>query len=239
LASLASLGSFGWDILVNPEDLSARWIISIIYLYIFKAYDPGAECSFCLDKCPRPKANTIYYQCDRRSQKPLESVIFIGERRNFTTRIIDKIGDCSYGLYLFGWPAEQMVKQLTDTSSPMTLLLISVPIAFALALFSCHFIEGPAMRLRKSATRIIESSWEWATTAVPATRTAAEWSVRVSFIMAALLTLMSEKQWWYFVESMSMIVIATITGAFIGITFLRIFSRPNPRVGSMHDNPWR
>ena len=146
-------------------------------------------------------------------------IIFIGERRNFTTMIVDKIGDCSYGLYLFGWPTEQMVKQLTGTSDPMTLLSISIPIAFALALLSCHLVERPAMKLRKPITRIIESSWERATTAAPGTRVATEWGAKVSFVIVALVILMSKNQWWYCVESLGMIVSVTLAGALLGMVF--------------------
>src|SRR5262245_38359444 len=78
-------------------------------------------------------------------------IVFAGERPNVGSTLAERVGDCSYGLYLYGWPAEQAVKQLTHTTSPWVLFTLATPLAFAFAAVSCHLIERPAMRMRAAA----------------------------------------------------------------------------------------
>jgi peptidoglycan/LPS O-acetylase OafA/YrhL len=59
-----------------------------------------------------------------------------------------KLGDLSYGTYLYGWPVEQVVRSMIGPTSGWTLFLISLPIAMACGWLSWHLVEKRAMRLK-------------------------------------------------------------------------------------------
>jgi len=62
-------------------------------------------------------------------------------------------GDLSYGLYIYGWPAEELVMWLSGGRAVWwQVFLIALPAAAALAFLSWHLVERPALRL-KPATR--------------------------------------------------------------------------------------
>lgn len=59
-------------------------------------------------------------------------------------------GDYSYGIYLYGWPIQQLtVSTFPAVSSLLLQFLISIPLITAFAAFSWHFIERPILELRK------------------------------------------------------------------------------------------
>jgi hypothetical protein len=69
----------------------------------------------------------------------------------FAYRLPEPVGDYSYGLYLFAFPAQQIVAHLLPSLDPvramgLTLLAIIVP-----AVVSWHFIEKPALGLKQTA----------------------------------------------------------------------------------------
>lgn len=60
-----------------------------------------------------------------------------------------RFGDLSYGLYIYGWPVEQVVVRLNG--GPMAwhkLFLIALPISAAIAYLSWHIVEASALRLK-------------------------------------------------------------------------------------------
>ncbi|UVS76392.1 acyltransferase [Actinokineospora sp. UTMC 2448] len=58
----------------------------------------------------------------------------------------------SYGVYLYGFPTQQ-VMVYAGASTPLTVALLSVPVALVLGLLSWHIVEQPAMRLRSVLLR--------------------------------------------------------------------------------------
>jgi peptidoglycan/LPS O-acetylase OafA/YrhL len=63
-------------------------------------------------------------------------------------------GDLSYGIYIYGWPAEQgAIWFLGGTASWWQVFLLSLPAAAALALLSWHLVESPALRLKPAGRR--------------------------------------------------------------------------------------
>jgi peptidoglycan/LPS O-acetylase OafA/YrhL len=56
--------------------------------------------------------------------------------------------DLSYGLYLYGWPAAQLV-QLVSPGAPMHNVLWASVFAFAMAALSWFVVERPALRLKR------------------------------------------------------------------------------------------
>jgi len=146
-------------------------------------------------------------------------IVFAGERPNVGSTVARKIGDCSYGLYLYGWPAEQIVKQFTLTADPWRLFAMAAPLALALALISCHLIEQPAMRLRvRVAARL---------RAVVAARLAPPYwpgilGAKIAFVIGAIFLFLSGWRWWFFLESMGELLLTAVVGAIVASILFRV-----------------
>lgn len=56
--------------------------------------------------------------------------------------------DLSYGLYLYGWPAQQLVQYYAPSTGPLMNTLWATLIAGTLAALSWHLVERPALRLK-------------------------------------------------------------------------------------------
>lgn len=69
---------------------------------------------------------------------------------------IDDCGDYSYGVYLYAFPATQLVVYFIDGGKPLITLLLTILITAALALVSWRYIEKPALRYKGSLTRILK-----------------------------------------------------------------------------------
>jgi peptidoglycan/LPS O-acetylase OafA/YrhL len=61
---------------------------------------------------------------------------------------LEGMGDYSYGVYIYGWPAQQIAKSLFPATTPLGNFAIAFPAALALAVLSWHFIEKPALSLK-------------------------------------------------------------------------------------------
>lgn len=58
-------------------------------------------------------------------------------------------GDLSYGIYLYGWPVQFALATLMGREqNPYWFSLISLPLAAICAVFSWHFVEHPALKLK-------------------------------------------------------------------------------------------
>ncbi len=67
-------------------------------------------------------------------------------------------GDYSYGLYLYGFPIQQAFTALGSwTYNPALDLCVALPVTFIVAWTSWHFVERPALRLK----RCIASTEDW------------------------------------------------------------------------------
>jgi peptidoglycan/LPS O-acetylase OafA/YrhL len=62
-------------------------------------------------------------------------------------------GDYSYGVYLYGFPVQQAVEQLTGGGSLWVNFAIAAPVVFLWSKFSWRFVEKPALSLRKRFAR--------------------------------------------------------------------------------------
>jgi peptidoglycan/LPS O-acetylase OafA/YrhL len=61
----------------------------------------------------------------------------------------NRFGDYSYGIYLWGFPVQQMVAAMDGAMSAYMNALVSFVIALALAVASWHAIEKPALKLKR------------------------------------------------------------------------------------------
>jgi len=57
--------------------------------------------------------------------------------------------DLSYGLYLYGWPSQQIVLAITRDHRPLVNMAWATVLALLLAALSWHLVERPALRLKK------------------------------------------------------------------------------------------
>ncbi len=60
-----------------------------------------------------------------------------------------RFGDLSYGLYIYGWPVEQLVTWARGGAAPWWEVFgLSLPVAAAVAFLSWHCVEAPMLRLK-------------------------------------------------------------------------------------------
>lgn len=57
--------------------------------------------------------------------------------------------DLSYGLYLYGWPSQQLVQQFAPQTGLVGNIVFGTTLALALAWLSWHIVEAPALRLKQ------------------------------------------------------------------------------------------
>jgi peptidoglycan/LPS O-acetylase OafA/YrhL len=78
------------------------------------------------------------------------AVIYIGCMTTPVIANLDKIGDISYGVYLFAFPIQQTVIYFFGTQlSFFALIMTSIMVTYLLAYISWKFVEEPALGLKK------------------------------------------------------------------------------------------
>ena len=140
-------------------------------------------------------------------------IAWLGNRPNPGSAFAARAGDLSYGVYLYGWPVEQLVKQYTGTESPWLLMGIALPLVVAAAALSCHLVERPMLRLKEPFTRFAHgllTMWDR-----PAQR-AARHAATIAFLAGAFFFLTSDRLWWYVTPGLAGILIVSAAGALIG-----------------------
>ena len=88
--------------------------------------------------------------------------VYLGLLQPKRNRIINS-GDYSYGIFLYGFPVQQMVVAAFGHGHQQwyTNLLLALPITFALAVFSWWCVEKPAMRLKPMLLQVEASILGW------------------------------------------------------------------------------
>jgi peptidoglycan/LPS O-acetylase OafA/YrhL len=69
---------------------------------------------------------------------------------------LGRFGDPSYGIYLWGWPVQQMVVATFPDITPLGDFLLSAPIAVVLGYLSWHLVESPALSLKGRLDAILK-----------------------------------------------------------------------------------
>ena len=75
------------------------------------------------------------------------ATIYAAYARHLKRYDFTRYGDFSYGVYLYGWPIQQIVSP--HSASPMANFLISFPIAFMFAVLSWKLVEKPSLSMKK------------------------------------------------------------------------------------------
>ena len=64
-----------------------------------------------------------------------------------------RLGDYSYGVYIYAWPVQQTVVFLTGTGNPYSLFVMALPLTLLCAIGSWHLVERPLLRRKPRSVR--------------------------------------------------------------------------------------
>ncbi|HSO87218.1 MAG TPA: acyltransferase [Draconibacterium sp.] len=71
-----------------------------------------------------------------------------------------KYGDFSYGIYLYGWPLQQLVMlSFGKYLNPLTFFTVVFPVVLVFAILSWKLIESPALKLKKKQKELVRTSY--------------------------------------------------------------------------------
>jgi peptidoglycan/LPS O-acetylase OafA/YrhL len=101
------------------------------------------------------------------------AMLYIGQWR-WLRRVLHPRTDPSYGIYIYGWPCQQLVKTLLPSADGIVVTLAALPLAFVAALLSWNLVEKPSMDMAKRIakergslsalrTSLISSGTPWST----------------------------------------------------------------------------
>jgi peptidoglycan/LPS O-acetylase OafA/YrhL len=65
----------------------------------------------------------------------------------------NRIGDFSYGTYIYGFPAEQVIAAVLPGIGPVMMIVLGLPASILLGAFSWRFVDRPALVLRHMTGR--------------------------------------------------------------------------------------
>jgi peptidoglycan/LPS O-acetylase OafA/YrhL len=85
-------------------------------------------------------------------------VLLLAYRTDHLVRLPGRLGDYSYGLYIFAFPVQQAVVQWLEPSSGWVTFAVATPIVLALAVASWHVVEAPALTLKQRIKRPLEDA---------------------------------------------------------------------------------
>lgn len=77
------------------------------------------------------------------------AVLRVGLARMVAGGILRRLGDVSYGVYLYAFPVEQVLVAAVPGIGPGHLALVAAPVAIVLGLASSRLVERPALRLKR------------------------------------------------------------------------------------------
>ena len=139
-------------------------------------------------------------------------IVFIGERPSPISPLVRRVGDLSYGLYLFGWPAEQIVVQYTGTASPWLVFVASTAIAALFAGVSFHMIEKHAMKWRHPVALQVMRGVDAVQRLTGRASISGFRGARLAFVVAGTVILLAPVQWWFVLESVGIMIVASLAG---------------------------
>jgi len=75
-------------------------------------------------------------------------VLYLAYVPNGFIRRFNKLGDYSYGVYIYAFPVQQSIAALVPTIDVARLFIYAFVVTLSLAILSWHFIEKPALQLK-------------------------------------------------------------------------------------------
>jgi peptidoglycan/LPS O-acetylase OafA/YrhL len=85
-------------------------------------------------------------------------VLLLAYRTTHLVRLPARLGDYSYGLYIFAFPVQQAVSHWLAPTSGWVMFAVATPIVLALAVASWHLVEAPALTLKQRIWRPLEQA---------------------------------------------------------------------------------
>lgn len=82
------------------------------------------------------------------------AVIAIGSRKSRVASAVRKAGDPSYGMYLWGFPIQQLLIQATGTTSVALSIAVVLPLAAGMGYLSWWLVEQPSIRFGAKLSRL-------------------------------------------------------------------------------------
>ncbi|QIO98923.1 acyltransferase family protein [Bradyrhizobium symbiodeficiens] len=73
------------------------------------------------------------------------TIFYIGFLKCRLLFAYNRLGDYSYGMYIYAFPVEQIIASLYVKSTPVMMVAMSMPITVVLAVVSWHFVEERAL----------------------------------------------------------------------------------------------
>lgn len=73
-------------------------------------------------------------------------VIYLAYIKNNFLHRFNRLGDYSYGIYIYAFPIQQSISALTGSITPLLLFTTAFPITMLFAVASWHWIEKPLLR---------------------------------------------------------------------------------------------
>ena len=70
-------------------------------------------------------------------------LVYLGMQRTWLSRLTERLGDVSYGVYLFGWPAALVVGTRLGLNQPLAVFCVAVPVVLVLAYAMRVLVETP------------------------------------------------------------------------------------------------
>ena len=134
------------------------------------------------------------------------ALIWLGTRDNALSRLSRRTGDLSYGVYLYGWPVQQLLRTVVPLDTPWATLALSMPATLACAWLSHRLVEAPALRLKQPALQLLRHCGPGLQFGRPAMHRAAG----LGFALAALaLLLWPQALWWWVSSSLGALALVT------------------------------
>lgn len=85
---------------------------------------------------------------------PLPILLFGLSATPYIKSIGEYLGDLSYGIYIYGFPVQQLVVYYLNPIQPIVLTFVGLLITGILSYCSWHWIEEPALKLKKYSSAI-------------------------------------------------------------------------------------
>jgi peptidoglycan/LPS O-acetylase OafA/YrhL len=85
-------------------------------------------------------------------------VLLLAYRTTHLVRLPSRLGDYSYGLYIFAFPIQQAISQWFAPTSGWVMFALATPIVLVLAVASWHLVEAPALTLKQRLWRPLEQA---------------------------------------------------------------------------------
>jgi peptidoglycan/LPS O-acetylase OafA/YrhL len=76
-------------------------------------------------------------------------IVFLGRFTPPLSGALTKLGDISFGVYLFGWPIGLLMAAKIESTNPLAIFAATAPVVFALAVITQRIVEGPAQKRLK------------------------------------------------------------------------------------------